>query len=73
MKEEEGRKEAPEIDAALVSALLDIIQKTAGVPSAKAINEVANLHLAQIGADLERELRPPPEPEPEPEHEEEVA
>jgi hypothetical protein len=67
---EEDRVDPPEIDATLVSALLDIIQKTAGVPSAKAINEVANLHLAQIGADLEKELRPPLEPEPE---EEEVA
>jgi hypothetical protein len=58
----EDRVAPPEIDAALVSALLDILQKTAGIPSAKAINEVAGLHLAQIGADLEAALRPPPEP-----------
>ena len=59
----EDRVAAPEIDAALVSALLDVVQKTAGLPSAKALNEVANLHLAQICADLEKEIRPEPEEE----------
>jgi hypothetical protein len=48
----------PKIDAAGINGLLDIVQKTAGTPAYKALNEVANMHLAQVCATLENALRP---------------
>jgi hypothetical protein len=56
MAKDEG---PPKIDAAGINALLNIIQKTSGTPAYKALNEVANLHLAQVCAALEDALRPP--------------
>jgi hypothetical protein len=50
----------PKIDAAGINGLLDIIQKTSGTPAYRALNEVANMHLAQVCATLENALRPPP-------------
>jgi hypothetical protein len=56
MAKDEG---LPKIDAAGINALLDIIQKTSGTPVYRALNEVANLHLAQVCASLENALHPP--------------
>jgi hypothetical protein len=56
MAKDEG---LPKIDAAGINALLDIIQKTSGTPTYRALNEVANLHLAQVCATLENALHPP--------------
>lgn len=51
--------DVPELDAALVNDLLEVVVKTAGMTDLKAVNEVARMQLARINADLEDILRPP--------------
>ena len=58
---EEDRKPAPEIDSSMVKDLLEIVRDTSSLTDLRAINETARMHLAQINADLENELRPPVE------------
>ena len=61
MAEEEAT--VPEIDAALVNDLLNIVLVTKDIPTLSAVKEVAQMHLHQINTELEHALRPPPEPE----------